>query len=464
MATKTNKNGFMIPMIVSMILLIGFVGYFLKSEYTKEKHTIVLEEKNDLMFHVLSTIDTIRFDTILKDNKFAGEWKHDSIDGVKSIKLEYIETSTDDFSETEHGIINDSLRNMAVGIKKLSLKNEPTDLSTLTDSVYTQVIFRDQGDWSFKTKSEKGSPHDINNSGEDIKNFMKILVSGDKQKLDDATIQNVSIAPLDILKRISPQIFFSTFLIGSVFLSFYLIAKSLKRERQLALMRNDLISNMSHELKTPVSTIGVALEALSNFDAADDPTLRKEYINISKMEVDRLGLLVDKTLNISLYEQGKFVFDSQNIDINVEIEKILKTMTVQFDNINAHVNYKAEGHNFVIQADRTHMINVIHNLLENAIKYSKENPKLEVSVFEKANTVEVSIKDNGLGIPHEYQDQIFDKFFRVPQGNRHNIKGHGLGLSYVKKVIESQGGRVMLISDEGIGSTFRISMPKGSLS
>lgn len=263
-----------------------------------------------------------------------------------------------------------------------------------------------------------------------------------------------------VLSRIMPQILFSVFLMLSVFLAYWLIVRSLQKERQLGVIRNDFMSNISHELKTPVSTIGVALEALSNFDAADKPELRKEYIDISRLEVERLGLLVDKALNISLYEQGKFVYDRQNIDLDQEIARVLKTLKVQLDNQNVELHYNARGSKFFINVDRTHMINVVYNLIENGIKYSENEVEIDINLIERTDHIELNIADKGRGIAPEFQDQVFEKFFRVPQGHKHNVKGHGLGLSYVKEVVESLGGQIKLKSGIEAGSTFIIKLPK----
>jgi signal transduction histidine kinase len=245
-----------------------------------------------------------------------------------------------------------------------------------------------------------------------------------------------------------------------VWLAFYLIAKNLVREKKLSELRNAFISNMSHELKTPVSTIGVALEAISNFEAGDDPELRKEYLEISRLELDRLGLLVDKTLNISLFEQGKFVCNIQKLDIKKEIDTILQTLRISLDNLNVELKYTFNGQNFDILADQSHMSNVIHNLIENAIKYSESEANISIHIEELKDNIRISISDQGIGIPEEYQKHVFDKFFRVPTGDVHNIKGHGLGLSYVKEAVEKQNGSIHLVSELNKGSNFIILMPK----
>jgi len=259
-----------------------------------------------------------------------------------------------------------------------------------------------------------------------------------------------------------PQILACLLLLLLTLLAYYLFLKRLKEEKALSTLRNDFMSNMSHELKTPVSTISVALEALSNFDAADNKEMRKEYIDISKNEIDRLNLLVDKALNLSLFEQGKFLYEKVDFNLNQEILTVIKTLKVSFDSNNVSMDYTSDGSNFWINADKTHIINVVHNLIENAIKYSNENPEIKITLAEKANQLELTISDKGQGIPAEFHDKIFDKFFRVPQGNTHNTKGHGLGLSYVKEVLDKHNASIRLKSKNETGTTFIINIPKSS--
>jgi signal transduction histidine kinase len=213
-------------------------------------------------------------------------------------------------------------------------------------------------------------------------------------------------------------------------------------------------------LKTPVSTISVALEALQNFDAGNDPKLRKEYIEISKIEAARLDMLVNKTLNISLYEQGTFVMDKQLIDLKKLLVQTLRILKPSFDQKSVEFNFVEEGTSFTIHADKTHITNVLFNLLENAVKYSSGAAKIKLELTEKPDAIQLGISDQGIGIDSSFQDKIFEKFFRVPQGDIHNVKGHGLGLSYVKEVISKHEGTIEVKSELGKGSTFILDFPK----
>ncbi len=262
-----------------------------------------------------------------------------------------------------------------------------------------------------------------------------------------------------IFNKIIPEILFSLFLFTITTLAFFFIYKNLRDQQRLTEVKNDLIANITHELKTPIATVGVAIEALLNFGALDNPKRTKEYLGISQQELNRLSILVDKVLNTSLFEKGDIPLKSEPINLKLLVQGVLNSMKLQFQNKEAIINFDSTGDDFVINGDKIHLTSVIYNLVDNALKYSPLSPKLNINLKEKAGAVIFQVKDNGLGIAKEFQDKIFDKFFRVPTGNAHNIKGHGLGLNYVKKVIEKHGGQIAVHSVHGQGTEFIISLP-----
>jgi len=263
-----------------------------------------------------------------------------------------------------------------------------------------------------------------------------------------------------LLKQITSPIIFSLFLVGVTILSFLLLYRSLLRQRRLAVMKNEFISNITHELKTPIATVGVAIEALRNFGASQNPKKTKEYLEISAAELQRLGLLVDKVLKLSMFENKTVELKKEMFDMRQLVNEIMQIMKLQFEKCQAKVNVKIVGDNFMIEADRLHITSVLYNLLDNALKYSNENPVIELQLSSlPGNILEIKLRDNGRGIAKEYQSRVFEKFFRVPDFNRHNIKGYGLGLSYVKEILASHMGYIVVESEPGKGSTFTIKLP-----
>ncbi|MBS1513319.1 MAG: GHKL domain-containing protein [Bacteroidetes bacterium] len=263
-----------------------------------------------------------------------------------------------------------------------------------------------------------------------------------------------------ILKKISLPILFSLLLLGITIVTFVLLYRTLVKQHRLAALKNDFISNITHELKTPVATVGVAIEALRNFNAMHDPERTKEYLDISANELQRLSLLVDKVLKLSLFEKNTITLNKEPVEINGLIAEVINMIKPLSDKRNAAINFIPAACSCVIQADRLHMTSVLYNLLDNALKYSKDQPVIDIALTTTPpNMAEISIKDNGIGIAPEYRNKVFEKFFRVPSGDMHNIKGYGLGLSYVAEIIRKHHGMVNVESQPGKGSTFIIQLP-----
>jgi two-component system phosphate regulon sensor histidine kinase PhoR len=262
-----------------------------------------------------------------------------------------------------------------------------------------------------------------------------------------------------LLKKISLQILFSLFLVAFTSVTFIFLYRNLVAQRKLTEMKNDFISNITHELKTPLATVSVAVEALRNFGGIENPQRTKEYLDISAAELQRLSLLVDKVLKLSLFENRELELKKENFDLKQLTQEVLNTMKLQFDTHHARVELEMQGNYFTIHADRLHITSVIFNLLDNALKYSKGKPEITVRLQHHTDTIVLQVEDKGMGIPNDFRSKIFDKFFRVPTGDHHNIKGYGLGLSYVAHVIKQHNGTISVESEPGVGSTFTIKFP-----
>jgi two-component system phosphate regulon sensor histidine kinase PhoR len=262
-----------------------------------------------------------------------------------------------------------------------------------------------------------------------------------------------------LLRRIIVPILLSLFIVGFTLFSFVLLYKNLLKQQRLADIKNEFISNITHELKTPIATVSVAIEAIRNFNASLDPHRTKEYLDISANELQRLSLLVDKVLKLSMFEKKEVDLRYETLNMQDLINEVSSSLRLQFEKHNAAVDIKAEG-DTMFEGDRLHLVSVIFNLLDNALKYSRDNPQIKVRAFSYDNKISLSIGDNGIGIPDEYKEKVFEKFFRVPTGNLHNAKGYGLGLSYVAQVVEKHKGTIKVEPNEGGGSKFVITLPK----
>ncbi len=276
-------------------------------------------------------------------------------------------------------------------------------------------------------------------------------------KLYEARLTGVRTATI---KKITPQILFSVFLTLLTSIAFIVMYRSILAQQKLMELKNDFISNITHELKTPVTTVGVALEALKNFKGLNNPELTNEYLEIAQNELNRLNILTDKILKTSIFENAGVDFNAEPVDIEKLVEQVLGSMKLVFEKQGAHIHIEKDGSDFQLMGGPVHLTSIIYNLLDNALKYSPANPEIKISLKAYSDKIILTIKDHGIGIAPEYRKKIFEKFFRVPTGDVHNIKGYGLGLSYVESVVKSHKGSILVESEPGKGSSFIITLPK----
>lgn len=263
-----------------------------------------------------------------------------------------------------------------------------------------------------------------------------------------------------IVKKIGPQVLFSIFLTCLVIGSFYLLYRNLRLQQRLVSIKDGLISNISHELKTPITTVGVALEGLRNFKGQNNPEVTSEYITIAEHELKRLSMLTEKVLHSSLADQNSMKSNFHSFDFGELIEEVKKSFKLIAERNNASIEIDKSSENTWINGDRDHLSTVLFNLIDNALKYSPEGAKIHITLTQDLNGLICTIEDKGIGIPKEYHRRIFEKFFRVPTGDLHPVKGYGLGLSYVHQIITRHGGSIDLQSEPGSGSTFIIRLPR----
>lgn len=263
-----------------------------------------------------------------------------------------------------------------------------------------------------------------------------------------------------IMRKISPQIIFSLILTLLVIGSFIVLYRNLKLQQRLVSIKDGLIANISHELKTPITTVGVALEGMKNFKGQHDQKTFDDYLNIAEGELRRLAMLTDKVLKTSIDENGLTHFNNEAIDLKALINQVIKSLQLIIEKKNLKIDYTESGMDFNIWGDPDHLGNAVFNLLDNAIKFSPDGSSILVTLTENKTKVSCSFKDNGIGIPKEFHSRVFEKFFRVPSGDIHQTKGYGLGLSYVKSIVHKHHGQIELTSEPGNGTCFTIHLPK----
>ena len=234
---------------------------------------------------------------------------------------------------------------------------------------------------------------------------------------------------------------------------------SLYRQKKLSEVTNEFVNNMTHEFKTPISTISLACEALSDPSLHSDASMREAYTSIIRDENDRLKDMVNNILQIAQLKKGQVKMNIELLDMHELIHKVTDSVALQISSTNGTLNLALNADTYKIFGDRHHLANVIINLVENGIKYSTSKPEILINTQSDKKYFMLSVTDKGIGIPKKALGSIFDNFYRVPKGNVHNVKGYGLGLGYVKKIVSLHHGHIEVQSEEGKGSTFVVYLP-----
>ncbi len=251
----------------------------------------------------------------------------------------------------------------------------------------------------------------------------------------------------------------SIVLIVIIIVSFYTSIGTIFKQKRLSVMKNDFINNMTHEFKTPISTIALVCEAMKDRDIEKTEEVYDNYIGIIHDENNRLKVMAEKVLQTAIIEKGKLHLKKEYLDIHEIICEDVRKIKIQVEKKGGKIYTDLKAENVKLKLDRVHITNVVLNLLDNAIKYTLDKPEILISTVESASGITIHIQDNGIGISKANQRKIFDKLYRVPTGNIHNFKGFGLGLNYVKAVIDKHGGNISVNSELKRGTTFKVFLP-----
>lgn len=262
-----------------------------------------------------------------------------------------------------------------------------------------------------------------------------------------------------ILGTMWAMLVLSGVLIIVIIVAFTWTISTIFRQKKVSEIRNDFINNMTHELKTPISTISLACEALSDKDIERSPSQVDTFVGMIRDENKRLGVLVENVLRSALIDRGELKLKKEHFDMHQVIQDAVKNIELQVNKKGGSIIVEPFAESFSVNGDKVHLTNMIYNLLDNANKYTPEEPMIRVVTQNKKDGILVTVKDNGIGISPENQKKIFDKLYRVPTGNIHNVKGFGLGLSYVKNIVEKHGGQITVDSEPGKGSIFNVYIP-----
>lgn len=264
-----------------------------------------------------------------------------------------------------------------------------------------------------------------------------------------------------VLKNMTLPLTSSGLLLAVILGCFYVAVSTIVKQKKLADVKNDFINNMTHEFKTPISTIHLAVGMAQEQLPPDTPKLSR-YLNVIRDESQRLSGHVEKVLQMALLERGEIRLKKTQVSIHELLEKVLNSFSVQMEQRQAELTLEFDATNDLLEVDESHLTNVLSNLVDNALKYSSERPYLYIATQNTDKELLIKVRDRGIGMTAEQQAKVFEAFYRVPTGNVHDVKGFGLGLSYVKKMVEAHEGSIEVQSKIGEGSEFVVKIPLGN--
>ncbi len=437
--------------ILAVFMMLSFIGLLgVQIRYSAEllsikENTFDNDVKNSL-YQVNKTIE--EEETLFYINKYYGDKSKVSISAASVLRA-YGKTSNKTLKErinVEHveELISQELENKAINtpFKVVFIDYEGNEFASDTTILHSDSIAQGQT----RVYSQMLFTGDYNPR----MNFMRVWFP-ERQRFI-----MMSLAPTTLFAVIS------TLLLFAVFISVIVL---MERQRKLDESKNDFMHNMTHELKTPISSISLASQMLSDEAVAKSDKMRLHLTSVISEETKRLSFQVEKVLQISLLENEKSIMKFREVDIHQIISTVAENFEIKVIGNKGSLVTELGATDPVAEVDELHFTNIIYNLLDNAVKYAKEKEpiRLKVSTFNKQdgqNTVSISIEDNGIGIAREDQSLIFEKFQRVHTGNLHNVKGFGLGLAYVKKMVKKHRGDITVESTLGVGTKFTITIPK----
>jgi two-component system, OmpR family, phosphate regulon sensor histidine kinase PhoR len=473
-------------MVLTILGIAGFQYYWLKKAYLREQRT--LEMRSNFTFretvHSLqaSKLKLDKFDTAMPRIFISGsDAPVRRITVERPARIRMTDSADNKYKETVTGTVE------AIG-KQLAERGGENRTLLLSDSPAGDTTDADRRKSFRKREKLMQFLYEVENPQDSVR--VAEIDSALKKKLQqqniivpytitrlkketDESFNQVSIGfknPITyslslrntfpfLIRRLLGPIIMSLFLVLFTTVSFAVLYRNLLKQRKLADIKNEFISNITHELKTPIATVSVAIEALRSFNATMDPAKTKEYLDISANELQRLSMLVDKVLKLSMFEKKEVELRYETLELKSLAEEVTSSMRLLFEKHNAVVNVSAES-DTTLAGDRLHLVSVIFNLVDNALKYSNANPQIDINIKSANNKIYLTVADRGIGVPAEYREKIFEKFFRVPTGNVHNAKGYGLGLSYVAHVIKKHKGSIKVEPVAEGGSKFIITLPK----
>lgn len=433
-----NKHRFLIIAVISVVMIAAYEGYWLSGLYKSQRQSLEMQissliSKSELAAYsfqlkreqltdsiaFLSPDNLSKIVSIKRDSSFGNKIRSISVYRRDDFNKQVASSVTSpEFYEMMDSILFQNFKE--AGIDEIFRPLDTPDVVSDTDSASVGYIV---------VKSTLGKTPYLFDTG---------LMTG------------------YILLNMSGIIFTSLMVVAIVIFSFWFFINTLKKQMEFDEMKSSFTSNITHELKTPIAVAYAANDALLNYGLADNPVKREEYLLDTKEQLEKLSALVERILSMSMKERGNFRLDVSETNIRDMFEKIVQETRLRTAKA-CDIQIEADD-NLTAVFDAKLMSSVVSTLVDNAVKYSGESVRIQLRAIRKSDKLFISVSDNGIGIAPEHQRHVFEKFYRVPHGDVHEVKGYGIGLYFAKTIVERHGGRISLTSTPGNGSTFTIEL------
>lgn len=431
-----NKHRFLIIAVISVVMIAAYEGYWLSGLYKSQRQSLEMQissliSKSELAAYsfqlkreqltdsiaFLSPDNLSKIVSIKRDSSFGNKIRSISVYRRDDFNKQVASSVTSpEFYEMMDSILFQNFKE--AGIDEIFRPLDTPDVVSDTDSASAGYII---------VKSTLGKK---------LYSFDTGLMTG------------------YILLNMSGIIFTSLMVVAIVIFSFWFFINTLKKQMEFDEMKSSFTSNITHELKTPIAVAYAANDALLNYGLADNPVKREEYLLDTKEQLEKLSALVERILSMSMKERGNFRLEVSETNIRDMFEKIVQETRLRTAKA-CDIQIEADD-NLTAIFDAKLMLSVVSTLVDNAVKYSGESVRILLKAIRKSDKLFISVSDNGIGIAPEHQRHVFEKFYRVPHGDVHEVKGYGIGLYFAKTIVERHGGRISLTSTPGEGSTFTI--------
>lgn len=431
-----NKHRFLIIAVISVVMIAAYEGYWLSGLYKSQRQSLEMQISS-----LISKSELAAYSSQLKREQLT-----DSIAFLSPDNLSKIVSIKRDSS-------------FGNKIRSISVYRRDDFNKQVASSVTSPEFYEMMDSILFQNFKEAGideifRPLDTSDvvSDTDSASVGYIVVKSTLGKTP--YLFDTGLMPGYILLNMSGIIFTSLMVVAIVIFSFWFFISTLKKQMELDEMKSSFTSNITHELKTPIAVAYAANDALLNYGLADNPVKREEYLLDTKEQLEKLSALVERILSMSMKERGNFRLDVSETNIRDMFEKIAQETRLRTTKA-CDIQIEADE-NLTAVFDAKLMSSVVSTLVDNAVKYSGESVRIQLRAIRKSDKLFISVSDNGIGIAQEHQRHVFEKFYRVPHGDVHEVKGYGIGLYFAKTIVERHGGLISLNSTPGEGSTFTI--------